>query len=98
MNGLKGEKGDPADVLGSRVSTAVTPPAAGSAGWGTQPEGLPEDPSPLGKGHVSFFQGLVVPLHCGDCPLCRTLTNLLTPHRVPQGPQDPLGPLDHLAA
>lgn len=25
MNGLKGEKGDPADVLGSRVSTAVTP-------------------------------------------------------------------------
>lgn len=25
MNGLKGEKGDPADVLGLQVSTAVTP-------------------------------------------------------------------------
>lgn len=51
MNELKGEKGDPADVLGLRVSTE--PPGCWPCRRGTQPEGLPEDPSPSGKGHMS---------------------------------------------
>lgn len=64
MNGLKGEKGDPADVLGLRVSTE--PPGCWPCRRGTQPEGLPEDPSPLRRrAHVSLAQGLVAPL--GQC-------------------------------
>lgn len=102
MNGLKGEKGDPADVssvLGLRVSTAAAPLDCWPSRLG--------DPNPFGKGHMPpslrgwlTLWGRAWP-QCsphGDCPLCRTLTHLLSPCRVLQGPQVPQGPLDHPAA
>lgn len=71
MNGLKGEKGDPADVssvLGLRVSIAAVPLGCWSSRWG-HTEGLPGDPNPSGKGHMPPTQGLVAPLGQGMAPV-----------------------------
>lgn len=46
MNGLKGEKGDPADVLGLRVSTAVTPLLLALQGGAHTPRVSPGTPIP----------------------------------------------------
>lgn len=46
MNGLKGEKGDPADVLGSRVSTAETPQLLALQGGAHSPRVSQRTPVP----------------------------------------------------